>query len=291
MIEFKRNFKPTHVTGQLPEGLPGLGAPPDQQQIPDIDAIIGEAKATIQAELQAFIAQQMAMAQKAIIEDNLQFRVNVPTRNEIKDALTGIVKGAEERYAAKSDVAATQLSQTKDYVTRQEAVEIARDAVPPTIRDIDNADAQRTGDVLKLQPGGENIPDSAYWGTVQAGSGETLSFYFKASKVAGTDTHDSVQIGAGLVQEIGYEPILSLTTSFVVTANCAVYIPFTYAYPRGAWGSMACATSLPEETATTRIIRIADIFGAANEAGYFKISSITQAWFGTIHVHNVSRCT
>ena len=96
------------------------------------------------------------------------------TRKDVAKVLNGLIKSFERQFVSQS--ANRQFQQEilrelnqNDFVTEQEAVNIASAAVPETLRGLDSTSAARTGTQLLLAPGGADGEDSAYWGTAVAG--------------------------------------------------------------------------------------------------------------------------
>jgi len=98
-----------------------------------------------------------------------------PTRGEVQTALNGLMGRMAALLVTKAElkgittyINSVVVSLKNLFVTRREAKQIAREAVPLTLRNLDSSLAQRTGNFLKLLPGGTTGgPDSAYWGTAQ----------------------------------------------------------------------------------------------------------------------------
>jgi len=95
----------------------------------------------------------------------------------IVESIKSLVGNLEKKFADKTDVSRAINNILRDigskkYVDETRAKQIAGDAVPPSLRGLDTDATRKAGDTLKLasNPTG----DSAYWGTVKAGTTTTI---------------------------------------------------------------------------------------------------------------------
>jgi len=106
------------------------------------------------------------------LEENQKGKDQIPlTRKEVRDAIKGVAQGINTsleslRLSLKSIQDTPKIPEQKSYITREEAKQIAREAVPTALRYLDSSGNQITGNVLLLMPGGQGGTDQAYWGTV-----------------------------------------------------------------------------------------------------------------------------
>jgi len=98
------------------------------------------------------------------------------TLGEVQSVVDSLVKTIGEGFATKDDVNnlitainGIKMAIGQSYPTREEAKEIARIAVPQTLRNLDNT-GKRTGNVLLLSPGSARGLDASYWGSIAPSS-------------------------------------------------------------------------------------------------------------------------
>jgi hypothetical protein len=161
---------PVLITGTVPQGTGESGVSAERSRA-ELEAKQKELMAT----LDQWLVGKMADIDAKVAEVMQKSLDGVPTRPEVDAALRGLAQGVGKRFLAqekdvkeKIDAVLRGVS-NQDYVTGDRAKQIAREAVPQTIRNIDAAVVQRTGNQLLLAPGGASGNDSVYFGTVVSG--------------------------------------------------------------------------------------------------------------------------
>jgi hypothetical protein len=155
------------------------------------------------------------------------------TKAEVQDALNALMAQIANLVATKTDLnninmAISNVSRNigANFVTRQQAEEISKKAIPPILRDLDSDTAKRQGNVLMLANGAngeERKSDSAYWGSV-ASAGLTLGdkVFFGHKVNPNGDDPDLVRIYASEIDGIAVAQ-----TDVTVTNNDFVYVQRT----------------------------------------------------------------
>lgn len=163
---------PTLIAGSVPEGTGNTRVP--QQEAPDISTQVEAIKQAVLAAVDRTMRDRMREFEIEQQKRMVAMSSMMPTRREVQKTLEGIVQGIERRYAQKEDIQIIQqemngASGNNEGITREEARQIAREAVPSTLRDLDSGGGMRTGNVLLLSPGGASGTDAAYWGQLPPG--------------------------------------------------------------------------------------------------------------------------
>lgn len=102
------------------------------------------------------------------------------TIGEVQAVINSLVQSIISNFVTKPEMSGFQSSLNSftrnfsaNFVTRQQAERIAREAVPPMMRDLEK-EAKRTGNIMMLSPGGEDHRDSLYFGSAALGGGLSL---------------------------------------------------------------------------------------------------------------------
>lgn len=114
--------------------------------------------------------------------------------NSLVDSIKSLVLEQEGKFISKDNIDNVFGNLLRDmanreYVTRQEAMQIAKDAVPKSLQGLDSDPTRKAGDTLKLIPGNPDvagkhpISDQAVWGPSVAGAGMDWTKCFFGFKV------------------------------------------------------------------------------------------------------------
>ena len=162
------------------------------------------------ADYQSRLNAQTEQAQKAQDESAQQAETTPPveekplTREEVQgvinslvDSIKSLALAQDGKFISKEniDIVFGNLLRdmaNREYVTRTEAIKIAKDAVPLSLQGLDSDPIRKQGDTLKLVPGnpdlagGHPISDQAVWGQGAAGAGFDWSKVFFGPTISGT---------------------------------------------------------------------------------------------------------
>jgi len=201
------------------------------------------------AELDKWYAKKMEEVEVKRAEKEAKTFLTMPTRAEVFGAIQGVVRGIQDRFASREDVGKVVGGVIRDlnqrqYVTKEEAKKIARDAVPSTLRGLDASGDKRTGNTLLLAVGGASGTDSAYWGQLAAGGGVDFSKVALGFTKSGT----TITILAGEIDRIAVG-----SAALVVANNGIIYVRRTIADNTML---VATAASVPANDATYGYYRL-----------------------------------
>jgi len=179
--------KPTLVAGRQPEGTGDTKAQATSEPV---------SKDMIAALVNQMLTQRMAEYEAKMQSIVIKEMASKPSRREVNRTLSSIVTDIFKRFVTKDDKKKSEQDLAregaeKQWITRSEAEEIAREAVPSTLRDLDNS-AHRTGIHLLLQPAADTGGnDAAYWGQIapSGASGDKVLYkgeFFREYDATGT---------------------------------------------------------------------------------------------------------
>ena len=214
-------------------------------------------------------AEQQLLEKMSIAASNTAVRI----RHEIFRELSQFTRGLADRFSTKQemqDIDAKIGRSFMNFVTRQEARTIATEAVPRTLRNLDTAQQQRTGNVLLLTPGGASGGDSAYWGQLKLGSGAPAvldNWEFGVSAISGVN----VTLRAGRIIHGQRAPILVPETNLAITQDGQIAY-LTYALASGA-ATVRLANTFPFSGSGTvvRALQSVTLSGSGADAGATKL--------------------
>jgi hypothetical protein len=149
------------------------------------------------------------------------------TKVEVQAAIDGLMGRIAALVATKGEldnlnmaIASVARNVDANFATKDQAKQIAKDAVPMTIRDIDSSKSERSGNVAMLSQGGSSGTDKIYFGTVSA-AGLTLGdkVFFGHKVNPNGDDPDLVRIYAGEIDGIAVAQ-----TDVTVVDNYFIYV-------------------------------------------------------------------
>ena len=125
----------------------------------------------------------------------------------------------------------------KIYATQDQAKEFAKDAVPPMLRGLGTSGGAEpsTGNVIMVQPGGKGGQDSAFVGTVKAGTTTTIeevwAFGVKSILVAKVTMYEGYTMKGTQTQGFVAETELNITKQGQIA-----YLSYSLASGASTWG-------------------------------------------------------
>lgn len=132
--------------------------------------------------------------------------------NSLVSTIKAMVTALENKFVTRSDVQNIAGNILQDlgrsiYITRQDALIIANNAVPASLRGLDNDARRKCGDTLKLasSPNG----DSAYWGVVGGGGTNLPDGAASTPHLVWSTTEDEWEAGAILPTSATQHQLLS----------------------------------------------------------------------------------
>lgn len=152
---------------------------------------------------------------------------------DLAQTMTAGLATRDELNAVARGMLARHMDIARRYPTREEAQMLAKEAVPRTLRYLDQSSNQRQGNILLLSPGGASGGDSAYWGQLKLGTGGSPAvledWAFGVQSISGVN----VTIRAGRIIHGQRAPILVPETNLAITQDGQIAY-LTYALASGA---------------------------------------------------------
>jgi hypothetical protein len=151
---------------------------------------------------------------------------------DLAQTMTAGLATRDELNAVARGMLARHMDIARRYPTREEAQMLAKEAVPRTLRYLDQSSNQRQGNILLLSSGGASGGDSAYWGQLKLGSGAPAvidNWEFGVSAISGVN----VTLRAGRIIHGQRAPILVPETNLAITQDGQIAY-LTYALASGA---------------------------------------------------------
>lgn len=199
---------------------------------------------------------------------------------DLAQTMTAGLATRDELNAVARGMLARHMDIARRYPTREEAQMLAKEAVPRTLRYLDQGSNQRQGNVLLLSPGGAGGGDSAYWGQLKLGSGtpavlEDWAFGVKA--ISGVN----VTIREGRIIHGQRAPILVPETNLAITQDGQIAY-LTYALASGA-ATVRLANTFPFSGSGT-VVRALQSFTLTGEGAEAAATKLITYHRGTVCV-------
>lgn len=200
---------------------------------------------------------------------------------DLAQTMTAGLATRDELNAVARGMLARHMDIARRYPTREEAQMLAKEAVPRTLRYLDQGSNQRQGNVLLLSPGGASGGDAAYWGQLKLGTGGSPAvldnWEFGVSAISGVN----VTLRAGRIIHGQRAPIYVPETNLAITQDGQIAY-LTYALASGA-ATVRLANTFPFSGSGT-VVRALQSFTLTGEGAEAAATKLITYHRGTVCV-------